>query len=74
MEKGGRLLLEVPVVQGYVYRNDYDDSERNGTVCQIVARAEPDPTLDLMPKFVVEFGNGERVEILGECLNPWFPE
>lgn len=60
------------VVAGYVYSNGFDTA-RSGTICQIVARADPDHDLDLMPMFVVEFGDGERVEILGEQLHPWFP-
>lgn len=63
---------DTEVVQGYIYSNSFDE-ERSGTVCRILARSAPDPGLDLMPEFVVEFGNGEVIEVLGECLSPWFP-
>lgn len=65
--------MAVQIVQGYVYSNDFD-KKRNGKVCTILSRADPDPYLDMEPKFVVEFedGDGERFEVLGELLHPWF--
>lgn len=62
-----------PLVVGYLYRSEADDLARDRTICRIIARAEPNDGLGIEPRFVVQFSDGQQLEVLGQQLRPWYP-
>jgi hypothetical protein len=64
-----------PVVEAFVFRSDWDH-ERDGTICHIVKREEPDPLVcfgEFHPTFRVMFTSDEEEEVvLGDSLRPWY--
>jgi len=64
--------MSEPAVAGFVYDGSRED-KHDGTVCKIIARVTASPVWDLQPMFLVKFGDGEELEVLGECLHPWYP-
>jgi hypothetical protein len=60
-------------VAGFVFQSGGEEhSERNGHICKIVSRDEPDGE-DLGPVFKVKFGDGTILRAWSEELSPWYP-
>jgi hypothetical protein len=62
------------VIEGFVFEPPIasDHPEREGTVCQIVERAESNNTLETGPAFWVRFGDGHEMEAYSAELRPYY--
>jgi hypothetical protein len=61
------------VVAGFTFRSGGDEhDDRNGHICKIIGRAEPDGDA-LEPAFTVKFGDGHVMRAWADELQPWYP-
>lgn len=68
------LATEPPVnlVEGYVFNSVGELSDRNGHICKIIGREDPDEE-GFDPLFRVRFGDGYETFAYSSELNPWYP-
>jgi hypothetical protein len=60
-------------VAGFVFVSGGDEhSDRNGHICKIIDRADPDGE-ELDPVFMVKFGDGMIYRVYSQELTPWYP-
>ena len=65
-------LAQQPV-EGYIFQSGgIEHSDRNGHICKIIGREDPDGDI-LDPCFKVRFGDGHETYAYSDELRPWYP-
>ena len=66
------VVKPIPV-EGFLFTSGGEAHEGyNGFICKIIGREDPDGE-DLLPAFLVRFGDGTEFRAWGEELSPWYP-